>query len=113
MPVMSKAPPLAGDGKASTQAERTQVVGERDVRPPRELQQAVVPVGEPLPEVGAVENVTLQDFAGLQRDPSQRGVAVETRALEQEPVPKDQPLCVRVWIVRIVIDDIVAMHRRG
>ena len=113
-----EAPPFARILQRLDRRERREVVDERDVRLPRELEQAALPLGQAFGEVRGVDGPLLQYRAGLELDLAQRRLAVAPGALEQDSVAVDQALRVGVRIVRVGVDDAIARNgglalRRG
>ena len=75
-----------------TRREGREVVDERDVRLPGELEQPALPLGQALGEVLGLDAPLLQHVAGLELHLAQRRLAVAAGALVEEAAAEDQAL---------------------
>ena len=110
---MREAPAFAGVPERALLLEGLPVVDESDARLPRQLDDAVLPDGDPLAEVGRVERLHLQDLARREVDLADPRTAVQPGALVEHAVDELEPLRECLGIVRIAAHDLEAVHRRG
>ena len=111
--VVRQSPPFAGVSEGPLQREGREVVHEADLGGVGQLDEPIFPVGQPLREVPRVHIVALKHLAGLELDLPDARRAVVSRALEQDAVPKNQPLRESAGIVRKRVHDRIAVDRRS
>ena len=110
--VMREAPAFAGVAERALLLERLAVVDEPEARLPGQLDDAVLPDGDPLAEIRRVERLDLQDLAGREIDLADPRTAVQAGALVEHAVDELEPLRECLAIVRIAAHDLEAVHRR-
>ena len=111
--VMREAPAFTGVAEGALLLERLPVVDEPEARLPRQLDDAVLPDGDPLAEIGRVERLDLKNFARREIDLADPRTAVQAGALVEHAVDELEPLRECLAIVRIAAHDLEAVHRRS
>ena len=109
-PVVRQPPAFALVLEAAARRERLLVVHERDARLPRQLNQIGFPNGDALAEIRPGDVPLLDDFARLELHLANGRTAVQAGAFVQKPVDVLQPLREGLRIVRVHVDDAVAVH---
>src|SRR5580765_6549727 len=112
MTIRGQAPALARITELSLDLESLQIIHESFLLLPGQLKQFAVEQRQPFCEILRWYHNLLQDVAGFQFDLPQRGLAIQTSALEELTVEKHQALRERTPIVREDVDDIVSINRR-
>ena len=110
---MREAPAFTGVAEGPLLLERLAVVDEPEARLPRQLDDAVLPDGDPLAEIGRVERLDLKNFARREIDLADPRTAVQAGALVEHAVDELEPLRECLAIVRIAAHDLEAVHRRS
>src|SRR5207253_10206229 len=108
-----EAPAFAFVRKRATSLERREVVHEPDLGLPRELDERALPLGDAFAEVRRLQRLELDDLAGVDLHLAKAGASHEAGALIEVTVANDQPLREGVAIVRVGVDDAVAVDAGG
>src|SRR5579871_1082116 len=107
--VVSQTPSLAVVVKSLEQAKTETVVHEGFMRYPGQLDQSAVPFGQAFSEIVWPQIVILQDLPrGKIHHPEGRP-SIESCALVEMSIDKDQTLCECIRIVRVDVNDFVAV----
>src|SRR6185312_13670957 len=107
--VLGQSPAFVGTGNSAQEAKRLQVVDERRVRLPGELDERVTPVGKALAEVTAGQRLIPDNAARLQVFFAQRGTAAQARTFVYVTIEIDKPLGEGVRVVWIGVDDAIGV----
>ena len=108
---MGQPPTLGRIGKGPDQFEGLLVDHKTDLRFPGQLVDLVIQDGDALAEEFIGQPHARQHLTGRRLDPTQGGLAVESRAFVKYIVFVDQPLGPGAGIMGIVGDDLVAVLR--
>ena len=89
--VVRDPPAFAGIGPPLRLLERAQVVDEPDLRPPRQLDNLSLPLGNPLAEVVARERLRPEHLPGLDLHLADARPSVQSGAFIEHAVAVDEP----------------------